>query len=59
MKSLPRKNLNLLLDLEEEIARTIPAEEKTKRLKTALKKLYTLNRAAMHEQELGKPQQSS
>jgi hypothetical protein len=59
MKSLARKNLNLLLDLEEEIAKAIPAENKTKRLKTALRKLYTLNRAAMHDQELGKPEQSS
>jgi hypothetical protein len=59
MKSLPRKNLNLLLDLEEEIAGTIPAEGKTKRLKTALKKLYTLNRAALHEQQLEKPPEHS
>ena len=51
MKSLARKNLNLLLDLEEEIAKKVPAEGKTKRLTTVLKKLFSLNRAALHEQE--------
>ena len=60
MKSLARKNLDLLLDLEEELAEAIPAERKTKRLKTVLKKLYALNRAGMHEQEqLRAPERTS
>jgi hypothetical protein len=54
MKSLARKNLNLLLDLEEEMAQAIQPERKTKRLQNLLKKLHALNRAGLHEQQLEK-----
>ena len=54
MKSLARKNLNLLLDLEEEVARLVQPSSKTKRLQNLFKKLHALNRAGLHEQNLEK-----
>ena len=54
MKSLARKNLNLLLDLEEEVAQAIPKERKSKRLQMLLRKLHNLNRAGLHTQQVEK-----